>query len=113
MCSYAEHIRCFECALASRDHKESTDDTSTDVALLKIPSNLEISGGFPEYLPSASDLVTTRLNLLTIFLVDEFIQAIVEKNVKQMEKQSKRAIASVTRKLAAVRHAQGGYLISR
>jgi hypothetical protein len=49
-----------------------------------------------------------------IFVFDEmrdFIQANVETNVKQNEVLSKRAITGVTY-LAALRHAQGAYLIA-
>jgi hypothetical protein len=49
-----------------------------------------------------------------IFSLNErFIQANVETNVKQKEEQSKRAIPGVTKQLAALRHAQGAYLIAR
>jgi hypothetical protein len=43
----------------------------------------------------------------------DFIQANVETNVKQNEELSKRAIPGVTMYLAALRHAQGAYLIAR
>jgi hypothetical protein len=42
-----------------------------------------------------------------------FIQANVETNVKQNEELSKRAIPGVTKYLAALRLAQGAYLIAR
>jgi hypothetical protein len=42
-----------------------------------------------------------------------FIQANVETNVKQNEEQSKRAIPGVSKYFAALRHAQGAYLIAR
>jgi hypothetical protein len=41
------------------------------------------------------------------------MQANVETNVKQNEELSKRAIPGVTKYLAALRHAQGAYLIEQ
>jgi hypothetical protein len=43
----------------------------------------------------------------------DFIQANVETNVKQKEEQSKRDIPGVTKNLAALRHAQGAFLIAQ
>jgi hypothetical protein len=47
------------------------------------------------------------------FSMRDFIQANVETNVKQNEELSKRAIPGVTKYLAALRHVQGAYLITR
>jgi hypothetical protein len=46
-------------------------------------------------------------------IMRDFIQANVETNVKQNEEQSNRAITGETKYLAALRHAQGAYLIAR
>jgi hypothetical protein len=51
---------------------------------------------------------------LCVFVVSgDFIQAKVETIVQQREEQSKRAIPGVTKYLAALRRAQGAYLIAR
>jgi hypothetical protein len=42
-----------------------------------------------------------------------FIQENVERNVKQNEELSKRAIPGVIKYLAALRYAHGGYLVAR
>jgi hypothetical protein len=54
------------------------------------------------------------MQLSTVFFsaMRDFIQANVETNVKEKEVQSKRAIPGVTKYLAALRHAQGAYLIA-
>jgi hypothetical protein len=43
----------------------------------------------------------------------DFVQAEVETNVNHKEEQGKGAIPGVTKYFAALRHAQGAYLIAR
>jgi Reverse transcriptase (RNA-dependent DNA polymerase) len=50
---------------------------------------------------------------IIFFFMRDFIQANVETNLKHNEELSKRAIPGVTKYLAALRHAQGAYLIAR